>query len=527
MEVVGIALATASTIDLCVKYGRILVDTCAAIKNATRDIQERLLRIENSWNRIKIQINFLNKVWADLDDEHQHLQDQILQVLLNKLTYAEFKIRGVIKDSGAGVNKSDEQHQQSKSKKVKALKYVFLKDYLDQALSDLVTWQREFDPLWFLTTTIASHLVDTELDKDRDQHRTVTIARDLKGALRNTPESKAKSVFRPEDDLKTTNVIDIPFSSSKLAQRWGSRKLIVLDTVYCRSQDDFHVLSKNIRSLARKLAHEDPIAFGLLHCKGAVKISHPITKQITAFKLIFGVPEGLSNMRSLRSNLLEENDHSRSDRLLIAKQLARSVSYVQTYGFVHKNIRPETIITLMEQSSNSSLGLPFLLGFNHFRQEDGQTFQSNDSAWEEDLYRHPQRQGSDRKEYYVMQHDIYSLGVCLMEIGLWRSFVKYDENNKTPMPSQYVMPVLGNPETVDPAKIKTHLLSLAQTKLPRQMGNKYASIVETCLCCLDEHGASFGDKSEFQDDDGIVVGVRYIEKVLRPTRSISRLFDSS
>ena len=25
-----------------------------------------------------------------------------------------------------------------------------------------------------------------------------------------------------------------------------------------------------------------------------------------------------------------------------------------------------------------------------------------------------------------MQHDIYSLGVCLLEIGLWRSFVYYE-----------------------------------------------------------------------------------------------------
>lgn len=27
-----------------------------------------------------------------------------------------------------------------------------------------------------------------------------------------------------------------------------------------------------------------------------------------------------------------------------------------------------------------------------------------------------------------MQHDIYSLGVCLLEIGMWKSFVIIDES---------------------------------------------------------------------------------------------------
>jgi hypothetical protein len=53
-----------------------------------------------------------------------------------------------------------------------------------------------------------------------------------------------------------------------------------------------------------------------------------------------------------------------------------------------------------------------------------------------DLYRHPQRQSHDLKEYYVMQYEIYSLGICLLEIGLWRSFILYSQDQKTPTPSQ-------------------------------------------------------------------------------------------
>jgi hypothetical protein len=32
-----------------------------------------------------------------------------------------------------------------------------------------------------------------------------------------------------------------------------------------------------------------------------------------------------------------------------------------------------------------------------------------------------------------MQHDIYSLGVCLLEVGLWKSFIEYPEPDCTPI----------------------------------------------------------------------------------------------
>lgn len=45
------------------------------------------------------------------------------------------------------------------------------------------------------------------------------------------------------------------------------------------------------------------------------------------------------------------------------------------------------------------------------------------------------------------------------------------------------------------------------------MGSKYANIVQTCLTCLDMGNEDFGDESEFQDRDVVLIAVRYIEKV--------------
>jgi hypothetical protein len=97
-----------------------------------------------------------------------------------------------------------------------------------------------------------------------------------------------------------------------------------------------------------------------------------------------------------------------------------------------------------------------------------------------------------------MQHDIYSLGVCLLEIGLWESFVGNEKYKH----------ILG--ERRSP---KDQYMALAKDQLPGKMGEKYTKVVVNCLSCIDTSNEDFGDESEFQDSDGILIGVKYIEKV--------------
>jgi hypothetical protein len=64
------------------------------------------------------------------------------------------------------------------------------------------------------------------------------------------------------------------------------------------------------------------------------------------------------------------------------------------------------------------------------------------------LDRHPTRQGTLLEEQYKMQHDIYSVGIVLLEIGLWASLVSYqgaDTDNATAAPSTLLAPLLVRP----------------------------------------------------------------------------------
>jgi len=152
-----------------------------------------------------------------------------------------------------------------------------------------------------------------------------------------------------------------------------------------------------------------------------------------------------------------------------------------------------------------------------------------DENWEQNVYRHPSRQGMNPEEDYVMQHDIYSLGVCLLEIGLWQSFVAYPEEAHLQAKygetysqffiwlreSNYI-PDGGAANGAKPLdfmgfRLKAYLIDLARIKLPAKIGEKYAQVVLSCLTCLDKDNEGFGDVF---DEDGILIGVRFIEKVL-------------
>lgn len=267
---------------------------------------------------------------------------------------------------------------------------------------------------------------------------------------------------------------------------------------------------EDVRELARKLSYTDPFAFGILQCKGVIRVMESGSQRPSSFDFVFRTPKTLGNEpRTLRSYLSSDANHTLTDRFKLAQQLAKSTSYVHALGFVHKNIRPETI--LIFQESKSVLGLTFLTGFEMLRMADGRTRLLGDTAWEKNLYRHPHRQGVNLKEAYVMQHDIYSLGVCLLEIGIWDSFVSYENDATAPVPTT-ALDIFGGSELSTPVHQKEHLVALAE-RLARGMGERYQEIVVNCLTCLDHDNADFGNQKEFEDIDGVIVDVRYIEKV--------------
>jgi hypothetical protein len=142
------------------------------------------------------------------------------------------------------------------------------------------------------------------------------------------------------------------------------------------------------------------------------------------------------------------------------------------------------------------------------------------------LYRHPSRQGEYPEEEYIMQHDIYSLGVCLLEIGLGTSFVpKAQGIDGAANEDESLALGLNDVEVHRPSHAaysrKSKLLELATDNLRRMMGPKYTDLAISGITCLNGN-STFGNMRDLYDKDGILVGVRYIEKV----RHIISIYES-
>jgi hypothetical protein len=115
---------------------------------------------------------------------------------------------------------------------------------------------------------------------------------------------------------------------------------------------------------------------------------------------------------------------------------------------------------------------------------------------------------------------------------LWTSFVIYgpQEESFSPVPNN----ILGPTDLAQPrnslggaSQNKLKLEELAAKELPARLGKRYTDIVLLCLRFLDPgSGANqdckgFGaDAVDWTDEDGVMIGVRYIENVLEKMQEI-------
>ncbi|KAI1111774.1 hypothetical protein F5Y14DRAFT_300413 [Nemania sp. NC0429] len=560
--------AIISAIEMCYDLGAKVIEICESWKEADIEVQRRVVIVESAWDRTRRQAEFMGRIVPIMDDHMSRINDDLLRQLSVCLTLAINTLETVIrKDSLARPSLF------GFGSRAKKASWVWKKDAIDGIISDLEAWQRRFDPSWFLLMKIADPVVDSELAKARvAEARTrglptaakqpFAVAAGLRQVLSPKPE-QTKGVFLPETPMEWRN---IPFTDIKAGRLVGSdARWYIVDTIEVGAAARVRDIARDVGVLAVKLARTDPLAFGLLNCKGVVAVprqgrhphpprpiaSHPNQHDYSCFRFIFRIPDGMEAPQSLRQLLVNSDAHiSLSRKVQISRELAKAVNYVHTFAFVHKNVRPESVLCLEESNRASAPSSPrsshaFLVGFDAFRANAAETIMAGDMRWDRNVYRHPLRQGSDPTEKYRMQHDIYSLGVCLLEIGLWEPFVEYTTEDEGASPPQ---PRLGKtythfqtwlrenprkatgvrqdasaPNFLDDVafRLKDYLVEQARTRLAPRMGHIYERVVLSCLTCLDEDNEDFGGAEVAKASDDAGAALCFIEGVLKQLDEIS------
>jgi hypothetical protein len=274
----------------------------------------------------------------------------------------------------------------------------------------------------------------------------------------------------------------------------------------------------------RKLLGTPSRHWPILSCYGARLVYAPpdyAWGDATVLDVLYTFPVLSSSMsmpRTLQQVLRCKNNPSGrgqpnqplNTRVRLAKSVANAVLFVHIAGLVHKNIRPETILlfpptTQMVQQYEPDLGDAFLVGFTESRDVAAVSYSSDQEkrehllAWFNRIYEHPSRETAGVTRY-TMLHDIYALGVVLLEIGIWRSFVGGPMRfggDTVPAP----LWAFNGRIPTSRAESKGCLIKFAQDTLPFCMGDSYTEVVLSCLTCMD-------------NGEGSVLGAKYIELVL-------------
>lgn len=315
---------------------------------------------------------------------------------------------------------------------------------------------------------------------------------------------QSQALLKPFNDLKAQGEPSRRFAVILPGNHPSGSTRLIFEYMYKPYSDnlaanEIDLIGSATRDLASVLYHSNPEQTRILKCYGYCH--DPRTRR---FGLLYELPPskiwavssaGHARVLSLRE-LLNRTPHCPlNHKLSFCCNIAQAVLYVHLVGWVHKSIRPDNIIIfeneLHDQDDDDdgeeeyedvrrrrqfpfTLNSPYLAGFEYARSVKALSDRTSDAEWRVNIYRHPKRQHLVQNEEYTMAHDIYSLGVVLLEVCLWGS------NGFTPFQKRET-----TFKGITPEEVRNVLFDLARgTKTDGVavfLGQRFADLVAFCL----------------------------------------------
>ncbi|KAI1567940.1 Ank-2 multi-domain protein, partial [Pyrenophora tritici-repentis] len=192
------------------------------------------------------------------------------------------------------------------------------------------------------------------------------------------------------------------------------------------------------------------------------------------FVLIYDIPRQLQNRlqdkESLFSTLGVWNHHRITEKWAIPFEQLYYIAYRIAHTTFNLHIRGW--ICYQRDKSPQKNPTPYLKGFEFSRKYDTHSERLRSNDYENDMYRHPGRQGlPDEIETFKLYHDLYAVGTVLFELGRSRCVEDI-------LPKQLK---LNGKERVNEAwEVRNTLVKEAKTKMPKYAGTAFAK----CVCAV-------------------------------------------
>lgn len=181
------------------------------------------------------------------------------------------------------------------------------------------------------------------------------------------------------------------------------------------------------------------------------------------------------------------NMPSLEDRFRLAFNLASSLLHLHAKKVFHRNINSRNVIFFTnDETEVSGLAKPWKKGiirrpfFTSFDQSS-EDYGDVEEPFISNIYRHPSYERGQRSRFKAV-YDIYSLGLILLEVGLWMPISKLWKTRYTR------------------AQFKNRLQTIYTKKLSGKCGTNYMRVVEFCLKSADPD-SSTGDPHKLKSGD--------------------------
>jgi hypothetical protein len=182
------------------------------------------------------------------------------------------------------------------------------------------------------------------------------------------------------------------------------------------------------------------------------------------------------------------------DRIQLARSLATGLLQLHSISWLHKNLNSASLLIFNTQAG-PDVTKPMFAGFGLGRpsKPSTKTIDLRAVKPEFEIYQHPELRVAAHRRY-EKRFDIYSLGMLLLEIGIWQSLHYFKGHD------------------VGPVEFRRRLRNVAETLLSHLMGRKYCQVV---LRCIDEDNLWINAEgaSELQEDTDLIFSRKIVQEL--------------
>lgn len=293
--------------------------------------------------------------------------------------------------------------------------------------------------------------------------------------------SEGNGALLAEGDVR----VEEPFGSNRIGTYHGSTKVFIEVLNYNKRWEGMKVEERATRMqlVAEGLHQSQELpALCVPKCIGFIPMEN-------AFGFLYPFPDGTDKPNTFlaRLNTKPKVVPALETRIKLANKLVSCVAGLHSVGWLHRNLNSDNIIFFAKRglSAEEAIENPYLVGLTRARPDSPHWHSEGPDDARLLDYCQPEYAVSRR---FQVSYDYYSLGIILLEIGLWRS----------------VGSITSKWPTATPEAIRATLMEKYVKDLRSQMGSAYYGAV---LACMD------GSLSLKEEEDAATSRLDFYDRV--------------